>query len=61
MEVERSWLLFLLSGPDFDKLELTLVSFPIDLKLLGGPVADGACAELLLRESYIRYLLGTFV
>ena len=30
----------LLLGPDLDKLELTLVPLPVDLDLLGGPVAN---------------------
>ena len=53
--------LCLLLGPDLDELELTLVSFAVDLKLLRGPIPYGACAEFLLRESDVRYLLSAFI
>jgi len=33
----------------------------VDLQLLGGPVADGTRAELLLGEAYVRNLLQPFV
>jgi hypothetical protein len=54
-------LILLLFRPNLDKLELTLVSPPVDLQLLSSPVPDGTRAELLLREAYVSDLLGTFV
>jgi len=59
--IEGGGLSWLGSGPNLNKLDLTLVSLPVDFQLLGDPVADGAGAELLLGESYIRNLLGAFV
>src|SRR5215470_6267265 len=47
-------------GPDFHQLELALVSLPVEFQFGGGEVARRPCTELLLRNPYISYLLGSF-
>jgi hypothetical protein len=61
VSAELAQSLLLLLGSYFDHLELTLVPFPVDFQLLSGPIADGACAELLLWKSYVCDLLRAFV
>ena len=64
--VLRSWAISLrllgrLLGPDFDQLNLALVSFPVDLQLLCSPITHRAGAELLLGEADIGNLLRALV